>query len=106
MITLNGAPATMLLLLVNSLLLLWVLTKVKGLFISGTVMIDREVELQGEKVIFTANIYAYESQDKIFSKINNLGEAAMQRKAFLYERFQDTLAKEQENNLRKIKKDG
>lgn len=92
--------------LIKAILALWCLLKAKQFFITGTVVVNREIELQGESATLSTNIYFWNSQNAVFKKMQTLAEAAMQRKDFCWKRFQKTLQEGTNENVAKLKKDG
>jgi hypothetical protein len=67
--------------------------KVKALFISGTMVIQREVDA-GEHVTFHVNIYSFDNQNAVYKRISHFAEAGIKRKEFCFNRFQEILEHE------------
>jgi hypothetical protein len=79
---------------------LWCFHKIKGLLISSTLTISREIE-HGENAVFHVNFYVFETQEmriKKYFKHVGIGE---QRKDFCFSRFQQTIREAQEENKKK-----
>lgn len=72
------------------LVLVFVLHKVKALFISNTYTISREVENgEGASVVF--NGYIWDNPERAFNRYQKLVAPVEMRKAFCHERFENVL---------------
>lgn len=90
---------------IDFILLVWLLQKIKTLFVASTFSINRETELGGESISISGNTYMWDSQEAVFKRINFLAESAMERKAFLWNRFQQLQQEEIERKsaLKEVK---
>ena len=72
-------------------LFFFTLHKVKGLFITGTYALSREVEM-GEHCQGSFNSYAWDSKEKVLARYQAMIAPIEARKAFCHDRFQNILA--------------
>lgn len=84
------------------LLCAFAIFKVKQLFISGSMVIVREVE-NGENVNFHVNLYAFDSEERVFNRLMKFAEVGIRRKGFCFDRYQQILNSE---NVKKLNRDG
>lgn len=93
------------LILVNVILALWALNKLKLLLTAGMLTVTKETELQGENVHVTAAYYHFQSKDGVFKRIQKIGEAAQARKAFMFERYENVVREaEQAQKVAKLER--
>lgn len=91
------------LVLVNSLLFVWLVTKVKALFMSSSFTIARETELGGENVTIMGSAYIWDSPEKRFERLNALAETVVERKGYCFNRYENILREEEREKSKKLR---